>query len=508
MHRRAFLKLLATAATVAAASPIIAACSSDESEGASASKNGGKALDTLRIAAIGGPGENLNISEATSTATWAAMYAVFESLAIAGSQEPTLQLASSVEPNKDASAWTIKLREGATFSDGSPVTAEDVLASLKHVAEKPMHGMAYADVDMAASKATDESTVLLVLTRPRADFVGSVLGLNSLVYKSGDPSKGIGSGPFVVESGDSGQGWKLKANEHYPADMRVSGALEIQVIADAQARMRAVESGAVDLAMDLPATAKRSLRGAELWSPGAADSKGLLFILNTKVAPFNDPEVRRAMKMALDRSALADAALDGTGTPGADVPGLGFADYPEALPEAKFDKEAARKVFQDKGIKKLTLVTADFTPGMNDGADLAARQLKDIGVEVQVEKRDPTTYYSDMDALKKLPFFASYFVNRSLTSALPFLTGSQAMFNLSGFGTDGDWDKRLEKLQAETDANAQAEQLKGLARTMQEDGGELLWAYANEIHGRAAGVPDMPVSQSVPLAVSLPEAGK
>lgn len=369
-----------------------------------------------------------------------------------------------------------------------------------------MHGMSYADVDVAASKAVNDTTVDIVLSRPRADFVDSVLALNSLVYKGGDPANGIGSGPYVIDSGDSGQGWKLTANEHYPTDMRVSKSLEIQVIADAQARLRAVESGAVDLAMDLPATAQRSLHSAEVWSPGAVDSKGLLFILNTKVAPFNDVEVRRAMKMALDRSALVDAALDGTGTPGTDVPGLGFADYPSDLSEPKMDKDAARKIFEDKGVKKLTLVTADFTPGMNDGADVLARQLKDLGVEVEVEKRDPATYYSDMEALKKLPFFASYFVNRPLLSALPFMTGSKAMFNLSGFGTEGDWDKRLEKLQAETDADARAKQLAELARTMQEDGGELLWAYANEIHGRAAGVPDLPVSQSVPIATKLPAA--
>lgn len=514
MRRREFLKLLATATTVAAATPIIAACSSSSSSSspdsseAMTSTTAEAARDTLRIAAIGGPGENININEATSTATWIALYAVFESLVIAGDQKPTLQLASSVEPNENATAWTIKLREGATFSDGTPVTASDVLASFQHVIDSPFHGTVYADVDLAASKAVDDSTVEVVLSRPRADFIESVLGLNSMVYKSGDPSLGIGSGPYVVASGDSGQGWKLKANEYFPAEKRVSDSLEIQVIADAQARLRAVDSGAVDLAMDLPATAKRSLRNAEVWSPGATDSKALMFILNTKVAPFDDVEVRRAMKMALDRDALIAAALDGTGTPGTDVPGLGFADYPSDLKKVQMDQEAARKIFQDKGITQLTLVTSDFTPGMNDGADVAARQLKDLGVEVQVDKRDPTTYYSDIEALKKLPFFATYIVNRPLTSALPYLSGSKAVFNLSGFGTDGDWDKRLEELQAEADADARAALLADVARTMQEEGGELLWAYANEIHGRVAGVPDLTVSQSVPVVMVQSSAGK
>lgn len=505
MHRRDFLKFLATASTLAVASPVFVACSNTENTNEpSSSLTQDGVRDTLRIAAIGGPGEDLSIGEATSTATWAVLYAVYESLVIAGAEEPTLQLARSVESNNEATEWTVKLREDALFSDGSPVTAHDVLASLRHVAENPMHGMSYADVNLDASHAVDDTTVHIVLTRPRTDFLVSVLASNSLIYKAGDPALRIGSGPYVVTSGDSGQGWQLTANEHYPPEKRISQSLEIQVIADAQARLRAVDSGAVDLAMDLPPTAVRSLRAAEAWSPGVFDSKGLLFILNTKVAPFNDVEVRRAMKMALDRAALAEAVLDGTGTPGADVPGLGFSDYPSSLTEAQTDRETARAIFHSKGVTSLTLVTADFTPGMNDGAELAARQLKDLGVEVTVEKRDPTTYYSDFEALKQLPFFASFFINRSLTSALPLMTGSKAILNLSGFGTDGDWDQRLEQLQAETDATTRARLLEDLAHTLQNEGGELLWAYANEVHGRASGIPNMPISQSVPVVTYQP----
>lgn len=82
MHRRQFLKLLAAATAVTAASPVLAACSSDNSgSDKNASNNASK---NLRIAAIGGPGEGLNINEAMSTATWAALYAVYESLVIAG----------------------------------------------------------------------------------------------------------------------------------------------------------------------------------------------------------------------------------------------------------------------------------------------------------------------------------------------------------------------------------------------------------------------------------------
>lgn len=504
MNRRSFLRLLAAATAAATVSPLLAACSNDATETnnttSPASSDPAGAPSNLRIAAIGAPGEALNISEAMSTATWTAMYAVYESLVLLGSAKPQLQLAASVESNEDATQWTITLRDDAQFSDGTPVTPADAFASLQHVAEHPMHGLAWSDVDLARSTASSDS-IVLQLSHPRVDFLESVLGLSSLVFKNGDPATGIGSGPYVVESGDSTQGWKLTANKYFPAKQRVSENLEIQVIADAQARLRAVDSGAVDLAMDLPATATRSLRNAEVWTPGETDSKGLLFVLNTKVAPFSDPELRRAMKIAIDRKALVNSALEGTGTAGADVPGLGFADYPAELEPIKHDEEEARRIFQEKNLTELTLVTADFSPGMNDGADLLAQQLEELGVKVSVEKRDPSTYYADMEALKQLPFFASYFVNRSLTSALPFLTGSSGLFNLSGFGTEGDWDTKLLELREETDDKARAEKLLTLAKQLQEEGGEVLWAYANEIHGRTAQVPDLTISQTVPVVI-------
>lgn len=496
MQRRTFLRLLATAATAAAAAPALAACSSDSSGDGS-----GGSRDTLRIAAFGGPGEGLSPAEAVSTATWTVLYAVYESLVIGGDEGPKFQLASTATPNDDATVWRVVLREEAKFSDGSTVTADDVIASFETAAADPMKGMTIADIDVPASRALDESTVEFRLKVPRADFVGSILGISSLVFKGGDPSTGIGSGPYVVESGDSGQGWTLAANSHYPAGGRISDRLEVQVIADADARVRAVDSGAVDLAMDLPATARRSLRTAEAWSPGPADSKGLLFILNTTVAPFDDPEVRRAAKMTLDRKALVDQALDGAGEPGADVPGLGFPGYPDDVEVPRRDLDEARRIFREKGVTELTIATADFSPGMNDGADLAARQFGEAGVTVTVDKREPTTYFADMEALKKLPIFASYFVNRTLESALPFLTGSKAMFNLSGFGANPEWDGKLAAAQAEKNDAKRAELLAELARELQRDGGELLWGYANEIHGRAKGIPDVPVSQSVPVPV-------
>lgn len=496
--RRGFLRLLAASATAAAAAPALAACSGDPDDGAAAA--GGGKLDVLRIAAIGAPGETFTPAKATSVATWTGIYAIYESLVVNGPEGPELMLAESAEPNADATEWTVRLRGDAKFSDGSPVTGADALASLAATQQLPMKGMELADIDIDASTAED-SAVVFRLSRPRADFVGSLLGMSSLVFKDGDIDGGLGSGPYVAAEGDSAQGWTLPANEHFPTGRRISDTLEIQAVADAEARIRAVESGAVDLALDLPPTAVRTLEGtdAEAWIPGAWDSKALAFILNTRVAPFDDPEVRHAAKIALDRQAMVAQVLGGEGAPGVDVLGQGFPGFPGDITAPERDLAEAKRIFADKGVTELTLVTAEFSPGMNDGAELAARQLGEAGVTVTVDKRDPSSYFADMAALQKLPFFAMFLLNRPLVTGLPFTTGTGGMMNMSGFGADGEWDAKLAAAAAETDDSARENRLAELARTVHDEGGELIWAFANEIHGRAAGVPDILISQQVPV---------
>lgn len=497
LSRRHFLHILAATATATVAVPTIAACSGDPKDDPAKAEG---PLDTLRIAGIGAPGETFNPAKATSVATWVGIYAVYESLLVNGPHGPEMRLAKDITSNADATEWTVTLRDDAKFSDGSQVTAADVLASLKSMQELPMKGAELADIDIPASSA-DGTSLTLYLKRPRADFVESVLGLSSLVFKGGDFDSGLGSGPYVRAEGDASQGWTLEANEHFPKERRVSNTLEIQAIADTDARVRAVSTGAVDLALDLPATAVRTLQGtdAQAWVPGPWDSKCLAFILNTNVAPFDDPEVRRAAKIALDRQAMVDQVLDGEGIPGSDVLGYGFDGYPSDITAPKRDLAEATRIFKEKGVTELTLVTAEFSPGMNDGAEVAARQLGEAGVKVTVDKRDPSTYFMDMEALRKLPFFAMFLLNRPLVSGLPFTTGSGGMMNMSGFGANPQWDERLAAAAAETDEKKRQELLADMAREVHDEGGELIWAFANEIHGRTAGVPDLIISQSVPV---------
>lgn len=501
MKRRQFMKLLAVGATVAAAGPVFAACSQPESGQESATAAGEK-LSALRVAAVGSPGDQLDPSAASSTATWAGIYALFESLVVTGATGPVMQLAASAESNNDATEWTVKLRDGAKFSDGSAVTAKDVLASFQFTSDSQMLGSALASIDMKKSSANDDNTVVFMLQQPRADFVESVLAKSSLVFKDGDPAKGVGSGPYVLENGSAADGWSFTANEHFPTEKRISDTLEVRVIGDADARIRAVNSGEVDLALDLPVVAAKTLTdGAEIWTYGPSDAKNLGLFLNTSMAPFNDVNARRAFKLAIDREKLAKTIFDGHGQPGDDVPGKGMESYPKNL-AAERDVDKAKKLFAAAKVKELTLTTADVSPGMNDAAHLIAEQLKEAGVTVTVDERDASSYYSDMPGLMKLPLFATYLQNFPTEYGLQFTSGTNGTFNLSGWGKNAEWDAKLAKIGATVDDAERTKLVDELAATYADDGGTVLWGVQDTLHGRVKGTPDVIMSQGAPVFVA------
>ncbi|MFN7242419.1 MAG: ABC transporter substrate-binding protein, partial [Dietzia cercidiphylli] len=259
MDRRGFLRLIAVTGAVTGAGLTLGACATEDG-GANGAEDGSGSTGaggTVRVAAMVSPGDTLDPAAATSPGAWVGIFAVYDSLVVLLDNEPVPQLAESITSNDAADVWTVRLRPDATFSDGSPVTAEDALASLVYTAASPMAGSFLAPLDTEASRAVDERTVELHLSAPRADFVEAVLAPQSSVYKGGDPESGVGSGPFVLESGSPEDGWVFTPNPHHPG-VGID-RLEVRSIADPDARARAVVSGDVDYANDLPVTAARTV---------------------------------------------------------------------------------------------------------------------------------------------------------------------------------------------------------------------------------------------------------
>ncbi|MFD4365852.1 ABC transporter substrate-binding protein [Rhodococcus sp. NPDC058521] len=493
MDRRDFLRASIVFGAVSAAIGTTAACSteSDTSRGSS----------TLRIAAFGNPTDELNLTTATSPSVYLAAYNIWDSLALLVGDEVRYQLAESIEPNSDATEWTIRLEDGLKFSDGSPITSDDALASILAIAKSPNAAQFWSDLDTEKSRAVDPATTILVLRRPRADFVLATLALMSPVMPKGESNPQVGSGAYRLESGTASTGYVLVPSEHYYGPKPSLTRVEVRTVPDTTARRNALTGGQVDLALGLSSTDAQTLSendSVQVITNGGGSASALTLVMNTRTAPFDDAELRRAMTAAIDRRQLVDIVFGGQGEVGNDLIGLGLPGYDNAITQRQRDKDYARKVFADKGMTELTLKSSEIIPGMNSAAELVKQQLSEIGVNLTIDQVDPTTFYADIPTLLSTPFLTSYYVNRPVAASLPFMAGATSSWNFSGF-TSPALESALQSAQAETDEVKRQEFYDAAQRELYENGAEAIWGYQKSIDGAAKGVQLKDISQGLPL---------
>lgn len=489
MDRRTFIRASLLALTGGTAVTAVAGCGGSGQQDQAAT-------DTVRVAALGNPTDALDVGSATGLSATVACFAIWDSLVELTADGVRPQLAQELTPNSGGTEWTVRLRP-ATFQNGDPVTAADVLASLQAMADSPNYGSFYSEVDFGASRVADPSTVVLVLTRPRGDLVEAVFSQASPVMLRGDASNRIGAGPFAYVSGDPQSGYVLQRYDGYHGGPPPLQRLEVRSVDDGTARVQAVESGSIDYAVDLPATGAATMSRAVTVSGGLSGAKGFALELNTRLAPFDDPEVRRAVKMALDRPRLVQIALGEGGQIGNDLIGLGLPGYDESIPQRERDLDTARRIFAEKGVGALTLRSADIVTGMDAASELMIGQFAEAGVTLTVERVDAGAFYEDMEALQSTPFFVGYYLNRPVAATLPFQTAADATWNFSGFSTP-QYAAILEQAMSTVDPARRTELYLGAQRILHDEGGTVLWGFKEQSDGARDGLTDVTAVQGVP----------
>jgi peptide/nickel transport system substrate-binding protein len=496
LTRRSFVAGAAAAAGALAAGGTLSGCGSSD----------GPDRGRLRVGAAGLPtGTSLDPRKASPGAAFLAQFHLYDGLMRLEGGRAVRRLAESVEPNAGATRWTVRLRPDATFHDGRPVRAADVLASLRTIADprtRPLFASAYADVDVAGSRVRDDRTVELTLRRPRGDLADSVLALGSPVFPAGttDFAAAIGSGPYRLESADPGSGVRLRAfGDHWDGAPRID-MLEIRTITDPVARLNGVRGGQLDYAVGVSATGARTVAGdggVEIRRGGVGSADALVVAMNERDPRFADPRVREALRLAVDRGALVDRALLGQGTVGNDLVGLGLPGYAADLPQRGRDVERARGLLAAAGVRRLTLRAADLVPGLLDTGRLVAAQLREAGVRVDVQAAQAASYFQDVRAVSRTPFQAFYFANRPAAVHLSSVIGPRAQWNLVGYG--GAYADRLRVAQETPDDARRAARFVDLQHDLHAHGGEVVWGFREALDAARPGVTGVARSQSVPL---------
>lgn len=468
---------------------------------ASGSGDGDSTSVTMRIGVADATGiTGVDPLQASAGASQIVVRHLYDSLMVLEEGEYRYELAETVEPNDDATVWTITIRADAKFHDGSSLTAADVAYSLTALAGPDSNrASVYAAVAPDGVRAVDDRTVTVELLQPRADFRESVLVVYSPVFpdRTTDFTDPLASGPYRYEDGDEQTVRLTAVTGHW----RGTGpdTLEIIRISDPTARLNALVGNQIDYSVGLGAAGARTVADdpdIELLPGDLSTAYALTFSMNRQLAPFDDARVRRAVRLAADREAMLDAALHGYGETGDDVVGAGLPGYADVEPRQR-DIDIARGLFAEAGVTELTLITAEVVPGMTAAAQVLEQNLEEAGVTLHRDEVPADTYYADLTALSSRPFQTFYYANRPAAVHLAATTNETAPFNVTGTGTD-HWDA-LAEAQTIVDDDARAAAFEAMQREFHEDGGDLLWAFSYQMDAVRRGVTGVVISQGVPL---------
>lgn len=323
-------------------------------------------------------------------------------------------LAESWESNPDGNVWTFSLNPNATFQDGSPVTAADVVASVQGIAEgNAASAFETFGVDPGQVVAVDDQTVEFTLAQPNGAFP---FFMSSDNYNAGilpasfweGYSEGAyeqagfpGSGPWVLESYEPGVSAVYTKNENYWGDNSAQpDRMEITFFADEASAVTGFQDGRFDTIPHISYSGATSLIDdpeAAVTSISTAQHRQVYF--DTTKPPFGDKRVRQAIALTLNRPLLIEGLLGGFGVEGNDHPiWQNYPMYnPDAVDQRAEDLALAQQLLSDAGFPDgfdANLDTLVFFE-VEDLAQLIQGAAAQIGVNLTVGVYDSGTYYND-----------------------------------------------------------------------------------------------------------------
>jgi peptide/nickel transport system substrate-binding protein len=414
LSRRQLLMRLAASGTLVTVPGLLAACGGgDSNSGASDEGSGGTpASGTLAGAtltwALAGALDNLdgvkNLQNSAHTANSSE-----RPMALSPNGELEPALAERWEQPDDRTI-VLTLREGVKFHDGSTLTPEDVVFSLKRNMDKknPTGGAPYyGGVASIEASGPREVTIKLAKTDPLFLYVlahnSAQIVSKAYFQKAGEKYgtsefPGIGTGPFRIASFNSARGYELERHDQYWGGQPTLERFSCRFIDDGQARLLAIRAGEIQGTHPVPA------ENADAWKSAAELQYQNHFFwfgwsFETDAAPWDDVHVRRAVAHATDNEGLSQISTDGNGiiSP-ATVDKELFSQLAsqdevnalyDGLPEYEFDIEKAceelRQSGSPTGFKAKTTVPNTY-PELKNLALNTAQNLEQIGITLEVEE--------------------------------------------------------------------------------------------------------------------------
>ena len=391
------------------------------------------------------------------------------------------ELATGWSQSANGLKWTIKLRKGIKFSNGKEFTSEDAKYSLGlHFAKGSKSGAKGLLTNWKNVKTKGKYQIVIELSSPDQDIPWILNDYHLVMMPKGfkDWSNPVGTGGYRLKQFKPGVIIKGTRNpDYWKPNSAHFDEVHMISIKDATARINALMSGKVDIIDSVPTKVaklikKRSNLSLVLNNTGKYYNNPMI----TTKAPFNDNNVRMAVKYGVDRQALVDKILYGYGTLGNDQPiSSGDEFYNPNIPQREYDTDKSKYYLKKAGMTSLniTLNASDAAyAGAVDASVVIQESLAKANINVNVV-RDPADGYWSNTWMKK-PFTACYWGRRP-TAAMTFASTyrSGASWN-DTFYNNKKFDKLLDTLQSSKNRSTRKRAAWKMQEILHNDGGQLI----------------------------------
>jgi len=410
----------------------------------------------------------------------------------------TADLAESMEPTNGATVWRFKLRNGVTFHNGKPLTSADVIASFRHHMTADSKSAAKSLLAAVSDiKADGPDTVVFTLSGGNADFAYICSDYHIPIMPANadgtaDWKSGVRTGPYVFGHWEPGVRAELTKNPNYhkPGKPHFNDVTFLS-LTDLTARTNALTTGAIDWMMrcDLK-TLNLLKRNPKIKVTEVTGYGHYVLPMFVDVAPFDNNDVRLALKYAINRDEINKKIFLGHALVGNDnpiAPTVKFAYDPK--PKFHYDPDKAKFHLKKAGMSNLTVDLHIGDAAFNGALDAAAlyqQSAKVCGINLNIV-REPADGYWDNVWLKKA-FIGDYWSGRPTVDWMMTTTYAKgAAWNETHYA-DPRFNELLVAARSETDDHKRAGMYQEMQQLVHDNGGVIVLVFNNYVEAHSTKV--------------------
>lgn len=371
-------------------------------------------------------------------------------------------LAESWSVSNDQKTWTFKLRPGVKFHHGRDLESEDVKVTVSRIMDRANGSTARVNFDIVDNIETpDKATIVFNLKMPYsgfADLFGDrqvrIVPRDKLDTIANEP---VGTGPFKLSAFKPGDRIELlKNSDYYKKGLPKLDAVTIRIMPETAAQVAALETGALDLVWNLaPEVIDQFSNNKKIVIDSVPTSTWDGLIMNAAQKPFDDPKVRKAISLAIDKKAMVELSLFGHGTVTHTMIPPSHPFYNNSI-QIKTDIPQAKKLLVEAGYPNgfdTVLYVPSGRPTREKIGLGTAEMLKEIGIKVEIQRVPWDKFVKDIEG--KAGFYTDGFYSRPTldTSIYPWYHSAGSWNSTLWNYKNPEMDKLLDAARSATPAD-------------------------------------------------------